>query len=95
MNHIIGKSLTNVILPNMHTLASHGLCNIYAVVDEERYIEPLRDVMKLPGCGYQNPSVAGLVPILDACYAAFECGLDDLTNVVVTEYGGCRVRHQV
>lgn len=95
MSCVIEGALTNVVLPDMHPLAAYRLRNVYPVVDEERHFVPLGDAMQLAGRCHQDPGVAGLVPVLEACNAAFERCFNNLTYIFAAEDGGCRVRHQV
>lgn len=49
----------------MDTFSSHGDSNVHTVIDQQRHIVSLGDLVQLPGCLNKNTSITGFVSILD------------------------------
>ncbi|KAK5627642.1 hypothetical protein RRF57_003357 [Xylaria bambusicola] len=77
----------------MDSLATYGEGHIDPIVDEQWNVVFLRDGMQFACCLDQQPCVACLVSVLHAGNAAPQCRLNDLTDVLVAENGGRRVRY--
>jgi hypothetical protein len=65
LRRAIIKVLTDIILTYMDTFTANSNGHIYSVVDEERHIVGLSNLMQLFGFTYQLRSIASLFAILD------------------------------
>lgn len=79
----------------MHALAADGQRDVDPVVDEQRHIVPLCDIVQLPRRRDQGARVARLVPVLHDRDAPADGAVDDVSDVLVAKDRGCGVGHQV
>lgn len=79
----------------MDTFAAYGQGHIHPVIDEQRDVIFLRDLMKSLGSRNQDRSITGFVPILHNGYPSAECSVDDVTDVLVAENYRRRVCNKI
>lgn len=79
----------------MHPLTANLNGHINPVIDQQRHAIALGNCMESLGCLHGGCSIALLVAVLYACYAALKCSFDDLDEVLVAENGGRGVGDEV
>lgn len=86
---------THVILPDVTALAADSEGYVDPVVDEKRDVVSSGDLVQLSGDPYELPSIARLVPELNAGDATSQRGLDDIADISSPKDRWCRVCDEV
>ena len=62
---MLGVQHTHIILAKVDTFCSNGDSNVHTVIDQQRHIVCLSDLVQLFSCLDKNTSIIGFVSVLD------------------------------